>query len=120
MAQHAQSLPGTHEAGHEHPSEMAYIRIAVILAIVTIVEVAIYYIDKDAAWLVPALLVLGSFKFVLVVGYFMHLKFDDNRLAMVFGGGLVLALGTFVGLFILMNVHKAIEFTAFMTSAARQ
>ncbi|MGC4191477.1 MAG: cytochrome C oxidase subunit IV family protein [Thermomicrobiales bacterium] len=119
MAQHAQSLPGTHEAGHEHPSEAAYIRIAVILAIITIVEVAIYYIDKEASWLIPALMVLGTAKFILVVAYFMHLKFDDSRLALIFSGGMVLALGTFVGLFVLMHFHKAIEFTAFMTSATR-
>jgi cytochrome c oxidase subunit IV len=120
VAQHAQSLPGTHEAGHEHPTEAAYIRIAVILAIITVIEVAIYYIDKDASWLVPALMVLAATKFVMVVGYFMHLKFDDRRLAMIFTGGMVLALGTYIGLFVLMHFHKAIEFTAFMTSAARQ
>lgn len=119
MAQHAPSLPGAHEAGHAHPNEAAYIRIAVILAIVTIVEVAIYYIDQEASWLVPALLVLASAKFVLVVGYFMHLKFDDSRLAFIFSGGMVMALGTFIGLFVLMHFHEAIEFTEVMTSATR-
>lgn len=115
----AHALPGAHEAGHEHPTEAAYIRIAVILAIITVIEVAIYYIDKEASWLVPALMALGTIKFVMVVGYFMHLKFDDKRLTLIFGGGMVLALGTFVGLFALMHFHEAIEFTATMTSAAR-
>ncbi|MGC4108052.1 MAG: cytochrome C oxidase subunit IV family protein [Thermomicrobiales bacterium] len=119
MAQHAQSLPGTHEAGHEHPTEAFYVRIAVILALITVVEVAIYYIDKDASWLVPALFTLGALKFVMVVGYFMHLKFDDARLRLIFSAGMVLALGTYIGLFALMHFHHAVEFTAFMTSATR-
>ena len=52
-----------------------------------------------AAGLRSTILVTLSFiKFVMVVGWFMHLKFDHVSFTWYFGGGLVLALATFSGL----------------------
>jgi len=96
--------PGTDHAvdGHEeHPGEPVYIRIAIILAIVTAVEVAIYYVDALRSILVPTLLVLSVAKFVAVVGYFMHLKFDDMRYRLMFIAGLVIVVSV-VGALIAM------------------
>lgn len=86
----------THSS-HEHPGEMVYIKVAIILAIVTAIEVVIYYIDALEDVLVPALLLLSAGKFIAVVGYFMHLKFDDRRFTWVFVSGLVIALSVFLG-----------------------
>jgi len=119
VAHQAQSLPGTHEAGHEHPTERTYIQIAGILTILTVIEVAIYYIDQEAAWLVPALLVLASVKFLIVIGFYMHLKFDDSRLAQIFSFGLGVSLAIYIGMYALMHFHRALELTALMTSATR-
>lgn len=112
-----QSGPGTKpgtdhdvDAHHEHPSERTYITIAVILAIVTLIEVIIYYIDAFSGVLVPALIALSAAKFVTVVGYFMHLKFDDRRLGWIFSGGLMIAFAVFIGLYVLQNFHKVVEF----------
>jgi cytochrome c oxidase subunit 4 len=59
-----------------HPSPKLYWLIALILALVTAVEVAIAYIEQLGPVLVPSLLVLGAVKFGIVVAFFMHLKFD--------------------------------------------
>ena len=72
------ALAATEHGEHEHPSERKYIEIAIFLAIITAVEVAIWYVDwmHDSGALVPTLVFLSIFKFVTVVGYYMHLKFD--------------------------------------------
>ena len=82
---------------HAHPAENVYIRVGIILAIITAIEVAIYYIEAIEDVLVPVLIVLSAAKFVAVVGYFMHLKFDDRRFTWIFGFGLAVAVATFVG-----------------------
>lgn len=93
---------------HEHPSERKYIQIAIILTIITLVEVAIYYIEwmHDSGVLVPTLFVLSIAKFVTVVGYYMHLKFDDPRLMYIFLGGLVIALAVIGALYVLHITHR--------------
>ena len=49
-----------------------------ILAVLTALEVATYYVDVGGA-LVPTLIGLSVVKFALVVMWFMHLKFDARR-----------------------------------------
>lgn len=87
---------------HAHPSLQAYVRIAIMLAIITGVEVAIYYIPSLEGVLVPALIALSAIKFVVVVGYFMHLKFDDSVLTGIFGAALIVSIIIFIGLWAVM------------------
>lgn len=98
-------VAGGHHAEHEHPGERTYIKIAVILAIITVVEVAIYYFDIPRSVLVTALLIFSALKFVIVVGYFMHLKFDDRRLLWIFLGGLLLGGAILLALDVLQHHH---------------
>ena len=88
--------PGVYQE-HAHPTESVYIRIGTILAVITAIEVFIYYVEAIEDVLVPLLIVLSTAKFLAVVGYFMHLKFDDRRFAWIFGFGLSVALATFLG-----------------------
>lgn len=77
-----------------HPGPATYVKVAVILAIVTVIEVATYYlVDYLQAALVPILLVLSAAKFVLVVGFYMHLKFDAPLLRGMFAWGMTVAIG---------------------------
>lgn len=76
---------------HEHPSDVKYIQIAIILAIVTAIEVLTYFVEIGDA-LIPSLIVMMVVKFWLVAGYFMHLKFDNPVLTRIFVFGLVLAV----------------------------
>jgi cytochrome c oxidase subunit 4 len=74
-----------------------------ILSIITAVEVAVYYIPALLPLIFPILIVLSAIKFVMVVGWFMHLKFDHVSYTWYFGGGLALAL-TIVGALILLQI----------------
>jgi cytochrome c oxidase subunit 4 len=47
---------------------------------------------------VPVLLALSAVKFVLVVLFYMHLRFDSRLFAFLFGGPLLLAVGVMIGL----------------------
>lgn len=80
MAHEQHGSPAEH-----HPGPAQYIRIGIILAVITAVEVGIFYLeDLSPALMAVLLLVLSGTKFVLVVGYFMHLRFDDKRFAALF------------------------------------
>ncbi|MGI8794583.1 MAG: cytochrome C oxidase subunit IV family protein [Acidimicrobiales bacterium] len=92
MATADKTIDQAHDKAHDHPSDGQYIKIAVILAIVTALEVGLYYKSLPGASNNVALLVLALLKFVVVVGYFMHLKFDNQILRRVFAFGFVLAL----------------------------
>jgi cytochrome c oxidase subunit 4 len=94
----------THAAEHAHPGFPTYIKIAVILTVITAVEVAVYYVDAVRPAIVPLLLTLSIVKFALVVGYFMHLKFDPRLLTGLFVFGLSIALAVFLGLGALFHV----------------
>ena len=82
------------ELGH-HPGPRQYITIAVVLAVITALEVAIYYVEMVDALLVPMLIVFAFLKFFLVVSWFMHLRFDSKLFRRLFVTGLVLAAAVF-------------------------
>lgn len=74
-----------------HPSDWKYVQIAVILALLTAAEVATYYVDIGALE-IPVLIVLMVVKFVLVIMWFMHLKFDSPLFTKTFVAGLGMAV----------------------------
>jgi cytochrome c oxidase subunit 4 len=92
---------GAHETtvsggGHAHPSDKTYIGVALILAALTALEVASFYLEEElGVFLVPALLVMMVIKFAIVAGYFMHLKFDSNLFTRLFVSGLLLAISVY-------------------------
>jgi cytochrome c oxidase subunit 4 len=71
-----------------HPSAKEYVRIGMILAVLTALEVAIAYTDIPHSILIPTLLIFALVKFAIVVLWFMHLKFDDRRFSRLFVMGL--------------------------------
>jgi cytochrome c oxidase subunit IV len=85
----------SHDAGHDHKPNSFYIKVAVALAIVTGIEVALYYLDLGKLYL-PILLVLMVIKFLTVVSLFMHLKFDNKIFSWLFYTGLLLAVFVYV------------------------
>lgn len=104
--------PGTDDLVDEHehhPGPRTYVNVALILAVVTATEVAIYYIDALSSVLVPILAVLSVGKFVAVVGYFMHLKFDDRRFTWVFLSGLLIAASLVIAM-AAMSAYNDYEF----------
>lgn len=94
------------EHGHDegHASASFYVWIGVILAVVTGVEVAIFYIEAMDAYEAPILMLLSAAKVVLVIMFFMHLKMEPKFLTWVFMVGVVLATLLVSGLVILYHV----------------
>ena len=83
--------PEPHLDSHGHASVGFYWMVGVVLAVITALEVAVFYIPAMSPVLVPVLLALSATKFALVVMFFMHLRFDSSVLSGLFGAGLVLA-----------------------------
>jgi cytochrome c oxidase subunit 4 len=94
-----------HDHGHGgHASPGFYWAIGGVLTVITGVEVAIFYIPALEGVLVPLLLLLSAAKFILVVMFFMHLKYDSKVFTGVFMAGMVLAIFMTVALIMLYKV----------------
>ena len=87
--------PREQEELEHHPGPRKYVAVALILAIVTAIEVAIYYIPALFDVIVPLLLAFAVVKFIFVALYFMHLKFDSKVFRRFFLIGIFLALAIF-------------------------
>ena len=80
------------EAVHTgHPTAGMYFKIAIILCVITAIEVGIFYIEDLGDWMIPILTILSLGKFALVAMYYMHLKFDNKLFTILFVVGFVLA-----------------------------
>lgn len=109
ITMHAADHEHAHEEHHEHPSWKFYVMVGVILTIITLVEVAIFYIPQIKPILIPTLAVLSAAKFLIVVLFYMHLKFDSAVFRRVFFAPLVLAVLVVTGLVILFKVLPAYD-----------
>ena len=81
--------PAEHAGTHGgHPSPKEYVRIGVVLGVLTALEIGASYAGVSTGILIPTLFILAVVKFALVVMWFMHLRFDDRRYARFFVMGL--------------------------------
>ena len=88
---------------HNHPTASKYFTIAIILSIITAIEVGIFYLDFLSYTIIPILAVLSIGKFTLVIMYYMHLKFDSKLFSALFLTGLILASSVTISLMVLLN-----------------
>jgi cytochrome c oxidase subunit 4 len=90
-AEHAEHAAEAHE--HHTPSDRYFIKIAIILAVVTALETSTYWWPKSLETVgVISLLIMMTIKFFMIVMVFMHLKFDSKIFSLMFYTGLVLAI----------------------------
>lgn len=80
-----------HGASEPHAGDRTYVVVAAVLAVLTALEVMVFYIPAVKPVLVPVLLVLMAAKFALVVLFFMHLKYDDVAFAGLFSGPMLIS-----------------------------
>jgi caa(3)-type oxidase subunit IV len=103
------SAPPLPAAVHEHASVRTYVRVALILTVITVFEVGVIYIRLLTPIVVPLLLAMSAAKFALVAMYFMHLRYDPRALTNLFVGpvlvaaGLAVALMTLTGAFLVFG-----------------
>ena len=81
---------------HAHHTPGQYVFIAVVLGVLTAIEIWLSYADISHTPQTLLLVALMVLKFALVVMYFMHLRFDKPVFRRLFVTGLVLALSVFV------------------------
>jgi caa(3)-type oxidase subunit IV len=88
------------EPGHEglisHPSDLTYIKVAIVLAVLTAAEVSTYFLDLSHGQLILMLVPLMVVKFGTVAAFFMHLKFDAPLFTRMFGAGIAFAIGVYI------------------------
>ncbi len=110
MAHDSHPAPHTAEAHamgevHEHPTWKQYKWVALVLTIITIVEVWAYYIPSfvASAAFKPSLLIMSAVKFAIVVMFYMPLKYDHKLFRALFVGPLIIAASTLLALLFLFG-----------------
>ena len=90
---------------HEHPTWKQYKWVALILTVITVVEVWAYYVPSFVASpaFVPVLLIMSALKFFIVVAFYMHLKYDHRLFRALFTGPLMIAMATLISLLFLFG-----------------
>ena len=90
-------------AGRNHASVATYVKVAVILTLVTAMEFSAIYIRQLTPILIPLLLVMSAAKFAIVVMFYMHLKYDHPLFRALFTGPLLIAIVTMIILLFLFG-----------------
>jgi len=91
----AEAAHDSHGHGHDGhvPTDGYFIKIAIILAVVTALETSTYWWPESMhSAATPALLIMMAIKFFMIVSIFMHLKFDSKLFSFMFYTGLGLAI----------------------------
>lgn len=96
-----------HRVEHAHPGPRAYVQIAIILAVLTAIEVALSYLGLVKALTIIGMLIVMAIKFALVVMWYMHLRFDSRLFSVMFVGGLALAVSVFIAVLTIQRVFFA-------------
>ena len=75
-----------------HPTPLTYFKVAMILTVITAIEVGVFYVEGLGKGIIPILIILSGIKFSLVAMFYMHLRYDARLFSGLFVGGLSLAI----------------------------
>src|SRR5947209_20369911 len=99
----------TNDPGHYDVSKFQiYVQIAMLLAVITGVEIMCVYLPFAKWLLVSVLCVLSAVKFLFVIFFFMHLRWDKPFCTILFFIGLILAGGTMWGLLQIFSAEASL------------
>src|SRR5438067_1810281 len=98
--------PAPAAGGHTHGESKfhIFVQIAMILAVITGVEIVMVYLPFAYWLLFGVLAILSAVKFLFVIFIFMHLRWDKPFCTTLFFIGLILAGGT---MWALLQLFKA-------------
>lgn len=99
--------PALHDVSSYHTHVKHYTKTAVILTLITAVEIAILYVPFLKPVLVPVMTVLAIQKLAMVVGTFMHLNDDKNVFRIVFLAPMLMAFLMIFVMTLLVMPHFA-------------
>jgi cytochrome c oxidase subunit 4 len=102
------------DAGPEHVDNKfeIFVQLAMLLAVITGVEIVMVYLPFMKWLIVGGLVTLSIVKFMFVIFYFMHLRWDKAFCTIMFFIGLVLATGTVWALLQIFSVGDSRPLTA--------
>jgi cytochrome c oxidase subunit IV len=102
---HAEAPRPDEVHAHPHPTWSTYKWVALVLVVITVIEVWVYYIPEFVAsrLFVPSLLIMSAAKFAIVVMFYMHLKYDHKVFRALFTGPLIIAMLTIISLLFLFG-----------------
>jgi cytochrome c oxidase subunit 4 len=99
--------------GHTETSKFhVFVQLAMILAVITGVEIVLIYLPLVKWLIVTSLVILSVVKFMLVIFVFMHLKWDKLFCSILFFIGLILASGTVAALMAIFSATDSIPLKA--------
>jgi cytochrome c oxidase subunit IV len=101
--------PASAATEHDHASVWTYVKVAGVLTLITALEVGVIYIRQLTPIIVPLLLAMSAAKFVLVVMFFMHLRYDSRPLTFLFVGPLLIAAGLAIALMTLTGAFLVFQ-----------
>ena len=104
------SAPTAAAPGHELEQSKfwIFVQIAMLLAVITGLELVTVYLPFMKWLLVGVLVVLSTVKFMFVIFYFMHLRWDRAFCTILFFIGLILAGGTMWALLKLFGAEASV------------
>ena len=108
MSTHSPAAAAHHDDHHDVSKFQIYIQIAMLLAVITGIEIICVYIPFPKWIIVTTLVVLSIVKFMFVIFYFMHLRWDKPFCTILFFIGLTLAAGTMWGLLALFGAEASV------------
>ena len=98
--------------GHDESKFHTYVQIAMLLAVITGVEIIGVYLPFPKWTIVTTLIVLSTVKFMFVIFFFMHLRWDKVFCTILFFIGLLLASGTMWALLHLFGAQASKPLTS--------
>jgi cytochrome c oxidase subunit 4 len=107
------TAPSATPAPHAEESKFQiYVQIAMLLAVITGVEIAVIGLPFIKWLLVTTLVILSAVKFMYVIFYFMHLRWDKLFCTVLFFIGLGIAGVTMWALLRLFSAEQSVPLTA--------
>ena len=73
-----------HDHGHDESKFQIYVQIAMLLAVITGIEIMCVYLPFTKWILVTALVIFSAIKFLFVIFFFMHLRWDKPFCTILF------------------------------------
>jgi cytochrome c oxidase subunit IV len=110
MASHAAAHAPENADAHAHSEGKfhIFVQIAMLLAVITGIEIVLIYLPLTKWLVITSLVVLSTVKFMFVIFCFMHLKWDKLFCTILFFIGLVLAGGTMWALLALFAAESSL------------
>ena len=87
-----------------------FFNLSMILVAITGIEIVIIYVQTfDGSSIIGILFTTSVLKFIGVIWWFMHLKWDKILNTVLFLMGLVIAVGTYIAVLYMADTHPVIE-----------